>query len=100
MEKSVPKLWKSGLTPPPPLILSKKSITFGHKKSVQKLWIGRDPPPPYGKIPLKSSISYADGFPKSSRYCCTVQKLVLKKVKNLDISDPEQTRVSYNIHKN
>ena len=39
--------------PPPPLILSKKSITFGHKKSVQKLWIGRDPPPPLRKNSIK-----------------------------------------------
>ena len=61
--KSVSKLWKRGLTPPP-LIFLKKSIILRHKKSVSKLWIGRDPP--FGKSPLdiniwpwKSSLSKA-----------------------------------------
>ena len=34
-------------------------------------------------------------YTKSSRNCCTVQILVLKKVINWDISDPEHTRVSW-----
>ena len=49
--KKFPKPYGNWVLTPPPRFFTKNSIAFGAKKFPQTLWIGRDPPPPYGKFP-------------------------------------------------